>query len=78
MPKHQTRIARGAYLSDCIRIARGLDCEIENVCRTGEIRFGHNLMPKRVKVNGRRKSAPRPLTTWLNDLIAILQRDLAA
>jgi hypothetical protein len=78
MPKHhQTRVARGANLSDCIKIARDLGCQIEPVCRTGEIRFSHALVSKRVTVNGRRKSAPRPLTTWLNGIIEAQLNDAA-
>lgn len=64
----RTRCVRGANLADCERIARQCGCEVAPVKGTGEIRFSHPKMPKSVRVDSRRKDAPRALTTWLNHL----------
>lgn len=62
-----TRIVkRGANLIDCQRLARELGCEVTPVRKTGEILFYHPNASERMRVNGRRKDAPRVLTHWLN------------
>jgi hypothetical protein len=62
----QTRIVSGVNLLDCEKIAKQLGCDIQPISRTGEIRFTHPKIQKSVRVDGRRKDAPRALTTWLN------------
>jgi hypothetical protein len=49
-------------------MARSMGCRVKKVRRTGEIRVSHDLQEKSVKVNERRKDAPRALTTWLKRL----------
>jgi NACalpha-BTF3-like transcription factor len=61
-----TRIASGANLRDCEKLAKQLGCDIETVNGTGEIRFSHPTIQKSIRVGGRRKDAPRALTAWLN------------
>jgi len=62
----QTRIVSGVNLLDCQKIAKRLGCDIQTVTGTGEIRFSHPKIRKSVRVDGRRKDAPRALTAWLN------------
>jgi len=62
-----TRIVkRGANLLDCQRLARELGAEISFYRKTGELRFWHPAVPVTMRVNSRRKDAPRALTHWLN------------
>lgn len=62
-------IVRGADLSDCVAYTIQLGGTVEPVRRTGELRFSHPAADKTVRVNGRRKDAPRQLTTWLKHLV---------
>jgi hypothetical protein len=69
MPQSKrTLCVSGVNLVDCERIAKQLGCDVEPVNGTGEIRFTHPNVEKSVRVNGRRKDAPRALTTWLNHI----------
>ena len=68
LKSHRTRCVRGVNLADCERIARQLGCDVQPVNGTGEIRFSHSTIPNSVRVDRRRKDAPRALTTWLNHL----------
>jgi hypothetical protein len=61
-----TRIASGVNLLDCEKIAKQLGCDVQSVIGTGEIRFSHPKIQKSIRVDGRRKDAPRALTAWLN------------
>jgi hypothetical protein len=61
-----TLCTSGINLLDCERIAKRLGCAVRLVNGTGEIRFAHPKIQKSVRVDGRRKDAPRALTAWLN------------
>ena len=74
MCKHSARLARGSNLIDSMQMARNLGCAVKSVDGTGEFRFSHPRMSKRITVNGRRKDAPRALTTWINALASELER----
>jgi hypothetical protein len=57
----------GCNLREALIHATQLGCEVEYVNRTGEVRVylpGH----RSVRLNGRRKDAPRALTTLLNQI----------
>jgi hypothetical protein len=54
----------GCNLADLIRHARRLGITIEPVRRTGELRFSHPRIPRRPRVNGRRKDSPRVVTDF--------------
>jgi len=58
----------GCNLRDALEYARHLGCAITDVKKTGELRVGHLLMCKPVKVNERRKDCPRELSTFLRRL----------
>lgn len=60
----------GRNLRECLAFALQLGARVENVRRTGEIRVSHPSIPKCVVVpgRGRRKDAPRSLSSWLNRL----------
>jgi hypothetical protein len=70
---YQSRLAAGTNLADCKKFARSLGCAVDTVRGTGELRFIHQSVPGSVRVDHRRKDAPRALTTWLNHLAAILR-----
>jgi hypothetical protein len=73
MPKsNRTRCDSGANLSDCKKRARQLGCDITPVIGTGEIRFTHPKIQRCMTVDGRRKDAPRALTTWLKHVDRIV------
>ena len=58
-------ITPGLNLRPALKLARKLDCSVEPVRRTGEVRVNHPSIPGRVTINSRRESAPRQLTTYL-------------
>lgn len=55
----------GWNLRDALAFARRLGCEIHCPRRTGELRVSHPSQRRSVRVNARRKDAPRELTTFL-------------
>lgn len=66
-PEYETA---GLNLRAAIQIAERLGCCIQPVRRTGEIRFSHRLLLSTVRVNRRRKDAPRSLSGWLKDVVS--------
>jgi len=64
----------GANRKDADRIALALGAQITPVVGTGELSYSHPAMPRRVRINLRRKSAGRTLTTWINQLAEITRR----
>lgn len=64
---HRNRgaVHAGSNCRDVLRTAMSLGCLIEPVRRTGEIIVSHPLVGYRVRLNGRRKDAPRALTVML-------------
>ena len=69
---NRTYCESGVNLLDCVRIAKQLGCDVQPVNGTGEIRFSHPNIQKSVRVDGRRKDAPRALTAWLNRICHIV------
>lgn len=61
-------IGSGSSLREAMHAANRLGVSVEPVRRTGEIRFRHALWPRPITVNGRRKDAPRELTTHIHRL----------
>jgi hypothetical protein len=62
-------IEHGCNLLVAIRYARDQGCTVSQPRRTGELVVSHPAMSgERVRVNGRRKDAPRALTTFLKKL----------
>jgi hypothetical protein len=58
-------------LIDAERAARSLGVTVLKVYRTGEIRFMHPSFTRSVKVNERRKDAPRALLVALRKVAAL-------
>jgi len=52
-------------LREALELAEQLGCTVGPVRRTGEIRVSHPAIRKAVRLNGRRKDAPRSLVTLL-------------
>lgn len=63
------RFSSGINLTSCEKDARLLGCTIEAVAGTGEIRFSHPSVAQSVRVDSRRKDAPRQLTAWLSRVL---------
>jgi hypothetical protein len=61
-------IHAGLNLREALVEARRLGCTVEVVMRTGELVVAHPRWPRRERINGRRKSAPRRLTGLLMGL----------
>lgn len=57
----------GCNLREALVRALQLGLEVEHVNRTGEVRVYISGRPS-VRLNGRRKDAPRALTTMLNQI----------
>lgn len=57
-------MTHGINLSHLIRRAPAIGIQVSNVRRTGELRFSHAGLRKTVRINGRRKDAPRALTAY--------------
>lgn len=51
-----------------LAFARQLGCEVAWLQRTGEIMVSHPSILRRIRINGRRKDAPRKLTAFLADV----------
>lgn len=54
---------------------RNLGGEITELRRTGENLYRHPLLPKPVRVNRRRKDAPRSLSQAVHQLLRITRSD---
>lgn len=63
MPKELTP---GMNLRDALNLAQRLGCKVEHARRTGEVVVSHRDHPRhKVRLNSRRKCAPRALTSLL-------------
>lgn len=63
------------HTSDAHRANRvwvALGGQIEEVRRTGERRYVHELFPKPLRTNGRRTDVPAKLLTRINQLLKML------
>jgi hypothetical protein len=65
----QDEIKPGMNLWDAVGAWRAAGGSVEPVHRTGEIVFRHPDAPRRLRVNGRRKDAPRLLTSMLRQVV---------
>ena len=61
-------IHAGLNLREALDAARRLGCSIERLTRTGELMVSHPGWPRRMRVNARKRSAPRSLTSLLMQL----------
>jgi hypothetical protein len=68
--KYANSIAGGNRLN-AFRRARDMGCSITPINGTGEYRVSHPLLRLSVRVNGRRKDAPRHLIVYLKHVAAI-------
>ena len=55
-------------LHEALTLATKLGCEVSTVRRTGEVLVHHASLGRRVRINNRRKDAPRALLTFLAQL----------
>jgi hypothetical protein len=62
------RAYSGMNSRNAVRLALDLGCEVTQPRRTGELLIAHPLLTRRIRINGRRKDAPRQLTTALAGL----------
>ena len=63
------RVSTGMSLRKALHIARYMGCRVNCRNGTGEIMISHPEIGKRVRVNGRRKDAPRSFTSFLVDVM---------
>lgn len=61
---NERHVSHGTNLRGLIRRAPLFGIEVSPVRRTGELRFSHPSLHNTVRVNGRRKDAPRALTAY--------------
>ena len=47
--------------------------EVNNIRKTGELRFDHPMFAKPVRVNGRRKDIPAKMRSQFNHLMAFIR-----
>lgn len=66
MATHKLETHRGMNLRDAVRLAKKLGCGVEKTRRNGgEWMFRHPAVDCPLKVNARRKDAPRSLIVFL-------------
>ena len=63
----------GTNLQSVIRRASATGIQVCNVRRTGELRFSHPSLQNTVRVNGRRKDAPRALTSYFAEVEQLVE-----
>ena len=61
-------ISSGASLRDSLALADEFGCTIRKLRRTGEVLVSHPAFVRPLRINGRRKDAPRCLTVMLRKL----------
>lgn len=59
----------GINLREALDEARRLGCSVEAVPRSGEIVVRHPAWARQLRLNGRKKSAPRQLITLVGKLL---------
>jgi hypothetical protein len=64
----------GTNLREALDAARRAGCTIDVVARTGELTISHPAWPRRVRINRRRRDAPRSLTGLLMRLARDAER----
>lgn len=64
----------GCNLRQALRSARSLGCRVRCPRRTGEVLVSHPAVPGSVRVNARRKDAPRALTGLLDEVCRVTRR----
>ena len=69
-PRTSVRVSHGINLRDGLALAKEMGCYVEPRRRTGEIRVVDPVSRQRVLINGRRKDAPRALTSFLRSKAA--------
>ena len=67
----------GINLLGLIRRAPAMGIQVCNVRRTGELRFSHPRLQNTVRVNGRRKDAPRALTSYFVEVEHLVEVESA-
>jgi len=65
MDNVEIMVFHGMNLRDARRAAQQLGCLITHPRRTGEEIYRHSSAASSIRVNSRRKDAPRKLTAWL-------------
>jgi hypothetical protein len=63
----------GTNLAELLAHARDLGIEVNHLRRTGEIQLSHPSQPKRPRLNGRRKDAPRCASSFVNRVEAAMR-----
>lgn len=58
-------ILGGCNLRNALDAARGMGCSVEPIHRTGELMVRHPSQKTCVRLNGRRKDAPRSVIAFL-------------
>ena len=62
------RVSTGMSLRKALELADRIGCWIRTPNRTGELIIGHDLALKPVRINARRKDAPRSLTSLFSSV----------
>jgi len=60
------KVFTGMSLRKAIEFAYRIGCSVRHPNRTGELIIGHHLAVKSVRINARRKDAPRSLTSFIS------------
>jgi len=59
------KVSSGMNLREAVAYAKGIGCTVVKLPGTGELMISHPTWDRRIRINGRRKDAPRALTTAL-------------
>ncbi len=71
-------IHNGIALERLKRLLEQLGGEVENIARTGEVRFRHRRMEKpSARINNRRRDAPRHAVNFVREVQRAVEGDAA-
>lgn len=65
-------MTHGINLADLLRYARRLGIAVRPLRRTGELQLSHPSIPRRPRVNGRRKDSPRVASDFVHEVEKLL------
>lgn len=70
-----SRVSSGMNRRDLDAVLEELGGTVDTVPRTGEVRYRHPNIPEQPKADGRRKDAPRHLTSFVRRVERLMEEE---